>query len=147
MSKLSDQIKEDYYNLRTAYTGAFRSLISICNGYDSYELGCNEEKDRRKYFAMLASKYTYSSLLFMLYDGKINKFEEKVWDIVKPKLSVFRKGGTVKIIRCDICGLFYNGNENKECPYCDYSSHPVLARVPTFRIEGYYDAEEPRYIR
>lgn len=102
-NKLSEQIQKDYDSLKTAYTGAFRTINTLCNGtfepksesafeWNGHPSNAREnDKERRKYFAILASKYEHSPLLFLLYDGKLEKFEDKVWELVKPVKSFFRK--------------------------------------------------------
>jgi RNA ligase len=105
-NKLAEDIKKDHDSLKTAYTGAFRTINTLCNGtfepksesafeWNGHPSNAREnDKERRKYFAILASKYEHSPLLFLLYDGKLGKFEDKVWELVKPVKSFFRKPET-----------------------------------------------------
>jgi RNA ligase len=51
------------------------------------------EKERRKAFAMYATKAENPQLLFLLYDASFEKYEEALWKIAKPENSRFRDSG------------------------------------------------------
>lgn len=83
--KIAADIRRDHDSLRTAYTEAFRTVIALCNIGE----GDVVDRERRKLFAMYAKGYEKSSLLFTLFDGKMDRFEEMVWEFVKPASKQF----------------------------------------------------------
>ena len=86
--KIASDIQRDHDSLRTAYTEAFRTVIALCNISEGDVI----DRERRKLFAMYAKGYEKSSLLFTLFDGRLDKFEDMVWEFVKPvSKQFFRK--------------------------------------------------------
>ena len=68
----------------------FRECIELTNILHDLEAS---EKDRRKAFAMYATKRNNPSLLFTLYDGKMVQYTEQLWKLAKPENSRFRDKG------------------------------------------------------
>ena len=68
----------------------FRECIGLTNILWDLEA---PEKERRKAFAMYATKRNNPSLLFTLYDGKMVQYEEQLWKLAKPENSRFRDQG------------------------------------------------------
>jgi len=88
-NRLAEQIKKDRDSMKTAYTGAFRTINSLVNGSC---IGLEvSDKERRKTFAMYAVPYVHKELLFSLYDGRMDKFEDQVWELCKPVKTFFKK--------------------------------------------------------
>ncbi len=78
-SRLEGKSKED-----------FRYAIEMTNIAADLEA---PEKERRKAFAMYATKAENPQLLFLLYDAKFDLYEEQLWKICKPANSRFRDEG------------------------------------------------------
>ena len=85
---LSTKLYEDYDNLKHESSLYFRACIEKTNWSCDLE---SPEKERRKAFAMYATKYKHPALLFLMYDGRVGQYDEAIWKIIKPENTRFRK--------------------------------------------------------
>ena len=88
-NKLSEQIQKDHDSIKTSYTGAFRTINTLVNGA-CFGIDVSD-RERRKTFALYAKPYAHPELLFTLLDGRLDKFEDQVWELVKPVKTFFKK--------------------------------------------------------
>ena len=84
---VSLSVLENYHDLKLDSSQEFRDAIQMTNILWNLE---SPEKERRKTFAMYATKSKNPNLLFTLYDGKMVQYEECLWKLVKPENSRFR---------------------------------------------------------
>ena len=75
-------------NLESDSKYFFRNCIAFVNNHFEPTIS---SKDRRKAFALEATKYEHPGLMFLLYDAKFDEYQESLWKIVKPKNSFYRK--------------------------------------------------------